>query len=147
MLQDPLPPHSLMLGGCQDMLRWSGQNANQKVGPDKMPTTGKKARTKCQPRLAFCPVGILSGWHFVRLAFCPHTITQVLSCKIYMTGAHHPRGPLFPGQLTGIATWPAGTRPRRRRRPRHERFCGPKLFQPCDFLVWRQTFIFVYGKR
>ena len=47
------------------MLRWSGQNANQKVGPDKMPTTGKKARTKCQPRLAFCPVGILSGWHFV----------------------------------------------------------------------------------
>ena len=47
------------------MLRWSGQNANQKVGPDKMPTTEKKSRTKCQPRLAFCPVGILSGWHFV----------------------------------------------------------------------------------
>ena len=52
-------------GGCQDMLRWSGQNANQKVDPDKMPTTEKKSRTKCQPRLAFCPVGILSGWHFV----------------------------------------------------------------------------------
>ena len=47
------------------MLRWSGQNANQKVGPDKMPTMEKKFRTKCQPRLAFCPVGILSGWHFV----------------------------------------------------------------------------------
>ena len=47
------------------MLRWSGQNANQKVGPDKMPTMEKKSRTKCQPRLAFCPVGILSGWHLV----------------------------------------------------------------------------------
>ena len=60
------PPHSLMLGGgkCQDMLRWSGQNANQKVDPDKMPTTEKKSRTKCQPRLAFCPVGILSTHHF-----------------------------------------------------------------------------------
>ena len=30
-----------------------------------MPTTEKKSRTKCQPRLAFCLVGILSGWHFV----------------------------------------------------------------------------------
>ena len=47
------------------MLRWSGQNANQKVGPDKMPTMEKKSRTKCQPRLAFCLVGILSGWHLV----------------------------------------------------------------------------------
>ena len=28
----------------------------------------KKVRTKCQPL-----VGIMSGWHFVRLAFCPHT--------------------------------------------------------------------------
>ena len=42
------------------MLRWSGQNANQKVDPDKMPTTENKSGTKCQPRLAFCPVGILS---------------------------------------------------------------------------------------
>ena len=65
------PPHSLMLGGgCQDMLRWSGQNANQKVGPDKMPTTEKKSRTKCQPRLAFCPVGISPGWHFVHTPNC-----------------------------------------------------------------------------
>ena len=69
-------PHSLMLGGgggggCQDMLRWSGQNANQKVGPDKMPTTEKKSRTKCQPRLAFCPVGILSGWHLVHTPDTP----------------------------------------------------------------------------
>ena len=46
-------------------MRWSRQNANQKVGPDKMPTMEKKSRTKCQPRLAFCPVGILSGWHLV----------------------------------------------------------------------------------
>ena len=59
MLQGP-PPLSDVGRGCQDMLRWSGQNANQKVGPDKMPTTEKKSRTKCQPRLAFCPVGILS---------------------------------------------------------------------------------------
>ena len=28
-----------------------------------------KIRTKCQPL-----VGIMSGWHFVRLAFCPHTL-------------------------------------------------------------------------
>ena len=51
------------------MLRWSGQNANQKVGPDKMPTMEKKSRTKCQPRLAFCPVGILSGWHLVHTPY------------------------------------------------------------------------------
>ena len=69
------------------------------------------------------------------------------SCKIYVTGAHHPRGPLFPGQLTGIAIWPAGTRPRRRRRPRHERFCGPKYSKLVIYLVWMQTFTFVYGKR
>ena len=31
----------------------------------------KKGRTKCQPL-----VGIMSGWHFVRLAFCPHTFTE-----------------------------------------------------------------------
>ena len=55
----------------QNVLRWPGQNANQKVGPDKMPTTGKKSRTKCQPRLAFCPVGILSGWHFVHTPVPP----------------------------------------------------------------------------
>ena len=63
------PPHSLMLGGVGggmpghlEMVRtkcqpksWSGQNANHR----------KKSYTKCQPRLAFCPVGILSGWHLV----------------------------------------------------------------------------------
>ena len=62
---------------CQNMLRWSGQNANQKVGTDKMPTKKwgrtkcqpqKKIRTKCQPL-----VGIMSSWHFVRLAFWPTT--------------------------------------------------------------------------
>ena len=41
-----------------------------KIGTDKMPTT-EKVRTKCQPL-----VGILSSWHFVRLAFCPHTCAQ-----------------------------------------------------------------------
>ena len=66
------PPHSLTLGGggggmprhvemvrtkCQPK-SWSGQNANHgKKVPDKMPTQ----------------VGILSGWHFVRLAFSPTT--------------------------------------------------------------------------
>ena len=49
-------------GGCQDMLRWSGQNANQKVGPDKMPTTEKSHGQNAN-----------LGWHFVRLAFCPTT--------------------------------------------------------------------------
>ena len=34
-----------------------------------MPTMEKKSRTKCQPRLAFCPVGILSGWHLVHTPF------------------------------------------------------------------------------
>ena len=58
------------------MLRWPGQNANQKVSPDKMPTTEKKSRTKCQPRLAFCSVGILSGWHFV------HTPYHAIPCNI-----------------------------------------------------------------
>ena len=42
------------------MLRWSGQNANQKVRPDKMPTTEKSHGQNAN-----------LGWHFVRLAFCP----------------------------------------------------------------------------
>jgi len=46
-------------GKCQNMLRWSGQNANQKVGTDKMPTTEKSPDK--MPTL----VGIMSGWHFV----------------------------------------------------------------------------------
>ena len=45
---------------CQNMLRWSGQNANQKVGTDKMPTTEKSPDK--MPTF---------GWHYVRLAFCP----------------------------------------------------------------------------
>ena len=49
------------------MLRCSGQNANQKLGRTKCQPQ-KKVRTKCQPL-----VGIMSGWHFVRLAFCPTT--------------------------------------------------------------------------
>ena len=44
----------------QNMLRCSGQNANQKVGTDKMPTT-EKSQDK-MPTF---------GWHYVRLAFCP----------------------------------------------------------------------------
>ena len=59
---------------CQNILRWSGQNANQKVGTDKMPTT-KKIQTKCQPLVGimsglFSVVGILSAPNFW-LAFCP----------------------------------------------------------------------------
>ena len=45
---------------CQNMLRWSGQNANQKFGTDKMPTTDKSPDK--MPTF---------GWHYVRLAFCP----------------------------------------------------------------------------
>ena len=45
---------------CQNMLRWSGQNANQKVGTDKMPTT--EISPDKMPTF---------GWHYVRLAFCP----------------------------------------------------------------------------
>ena len=45
---------------CQNMLRWSGQNANQKFGADKMPTTEKSP--DIMPTF---------GWHYVRLAFCP----------------------------------------------------------------------------
>ena len=49
------------------MLRWSGQNANQKVGPDNIPTTEKSHRQNANLGWHF------SGWHFVRLAFCPTT--------------------------------------------------------------------------
>ena len=55
---------------CQNMLRWSRQNANQKVGTDKMPTT--EISPDKMPTF-----GIMSGWHFVRLAFCPHTFGNV----------------------------------------------------------------------
>ena len=58
---------------CQSMLRWSGQNANPKVGTDKMPS--KEKSPEKMPtfgwhyvRLAFCPVGILS-YHRLELAF------------------------------------------------------------------------------
>ena len=54
------PPLSDVGGGCQDMLRWSGQNANQKVDLDKMPTTEKSHGQNAN-----------LGWHFVRLAFRP----------------------------------------------------------------------------
>ena len=45
---------------CKNMLRWSGQNANQKVGRDKMPTT--EISPDKMPTF---------GWHYVRLASCP----------------------------------------------------------------------------
>ena len=57
---------------------WFGKNAKTCWdGPDKM-TTKKLWRTKCQPqkkvRTKCQPlVGIMSGWHFVWLAFCPTT--------------------------------------------------------------------------
>ena len=44
----------------------------------------KKVRTKCQPL-----VGIMSGWHFVRLAFCPHTgasLESVCSTRMVYPG-------------------------------------------------------------
>ena len=50
-----MPRHLEMVWTKCQPKSWSGQNANHE----------KKSRTKCQPRLAFCPVGILSGWHFV----------------------------------------------------------------------------------
>ena len=55
---------------CQNMLRWSGQNANQKVGTDKMPTTEKSPDE--MPTTEKSPDKMPTfGWHFVRLAFCP----------------------------------------------------------------------------
>ena len=61
----------------QNMLRCSGQNVNKKLGRTKRQPQ-KKVRTKCQPQKKVqtkCQplVGISSGWHFVRFAFCPTT--------------------------------------------------------------------------
>ena len=61
---------------CQNMLRWSGQNANQKVGTDKMPTT--EISPDKMPTF---------GWHYVRLAFCPVGILSahlVTSCLLFL---------------------------------------------------------------
>ena len=61
---------------------WFRQNAKTCWdGPDKMPTK-KLGRTKCQPQKKIrtkCQplVGIMSGWHFVRLAFCPTTMSFI----------------------------------------------------------------------
>ena len=58
------------------MLRWSGQNANQKVGTDKMPTT--EISPDKMPTY---------GWHYVRLAFCPVGILSahlVTSCLLFL---------------------------------------------------------------
>ena len=56
---------------CQNMLRWSRQNANQKVGTDKMPTTEK--RPDKMPTF---------GWHYVRLAFCPVGILSAHQARL-----------------------------------------------------------------
>ena len=89
------------------MLRWSGQNANQKVGPDKMPTMEKKARTKCQPRLAFRPVGILSGWHLV-LPPCRIVVAESWTeIQMIMCNAHYSVIDLDTGQqLLAVESMP-----------------------------------------
>ena len=55
-------------------------------GSDKMPKHLEMVRTKCQPKIGTdkMPTTIKSpdkmptfGWHFVRLAFCPHTIVTI----------------------------------------------------------------------
>ena len=71
---------------------WFGQNAKTCWdGPDTMPTRKlgrtkcqpqKKVRTKCQPL-----VGIMSGWHFVRLAFCPTTKFSLSWTKLTVMGS------------------------------------------------------------
>ena len=56
-------------------------------GSDKMPKHLEMVRTKCQPKIGTdkMPTTIKSpdkmptfGWHFVRLAFCPHTPCKAL---------------------------------------------------------------------
>ena len=89
-----LPRRSFAL--TPDLICWSSlaidlirQNARTCLdGPDKMPTKKlgrtkcqpqKKVRTKCQPL-----VGIMSGWHFVRLAFCPTTVERRQTFKLLL---------------------------------------------------------------
>ena len=66
---------------CQNMLRWSGQNANQKVGTDKMPTT----EIRPDKMSTF-------GWHNVRLAFCLHTMMtiRVIIMRVCLFISSHP---------------------------------------------------------
>ena len=47
------------------MFRWSGQNANQKSWVGQNANHRKKSGQYANLWLALCPVGILSGWHFV----------------------------------------------------------------------------------
>ena len=74
-----------------------GQNAKTCLdGPDKMPTK-KLGRTKCQPQKkvrTICQplVGIMSGWHFVRLAFCPTTV--IVSEKVFQTSKKARKRPM-----------------------------------------------------
>ena len=65
---------------CQNMLRWSGQNANQKVGTDKMPTTEKSPDK--MPTF---------GWHYVRLAFCLVGILSAHPSSWPADSANHPK--------------------------------------------------------
>ena len=76
----------------QIVLTWfSWFRQNTKIcwdGPDKMPTKNL-GRTKCQPQIKVrtkCQplVGIMSGWHFVRLAFCPHTACGDAKSKLLL---------------------------------------------------------------
>ena len=48
------------------MLIWSGQNANQKIWDGQNANQRDKSGQNANLWLALCPVGILSGLHFVR---------------------------------------------------------------------------------
>ena len=74
---------------CQNMLRWSGQNANQKVGTDKMPTTEKSPDK--MPTF---------GWHYVRLAFCPVGILSYHRRTLHQTPNKNTLTNLTPRQET-----------------------------------------------
>ena len=76
---------------CQNMLRWSGQNANQKVGMDKMPTT--EISPDKMPTF---------GWHYVRLAFCP---VGILSAHQLDSRCLLPRIDLFKYSIIQLQKW------------------------------------------
>ena len=56
---DKMPKHVEMVRTKCQPKSWDGQNANHR----------KKSGQNANLWLALCPVGILSGWHFVRTPF------------------------------------------------------------------------------
>ena len=105
-----------------------------------MPTTEKKSRTKCQPRLAFCPVGILSThhgqgdqWHFFlarrELNFCVIFMYIKIRFVIIIIFVPAQGPPVDQGPKPGWRHLPKYLNTHRPPKSQQNKFCAPVLIR------------------